>query len=137
MKLNIATLLLALLGLFALLAYAMAQAWTPLRIAGVAIAVPSMLLLVLARIQLGRAFSIRAKASELVTTGLYSRIRNPIYFFGALGFAGIVLWTGKMWLFLPLAALVAMQILRSRREEQVLSERFGAVYAEYRRKTWF
>ena len=65
------------------------------RIAGIAIAVPSFRLFVLARIQLGQAFSVQAKASTLVTTGLYSRIRNPIYVFGALMFVGVIVWTGR------------------------------------------
>jgi len=58
--------------------------WTAWRIVGIAIAAPAFLLFVAARIELGRAFSVQTKATTLVTTGLYSRIRNPIYFFGAL-----------------------------------------------------
>ncbi len=44
----------------------------------VAAAIP---LLVLARIQLGKAFSVAPKASTLVTHGLYSRIPHPMYVF--------------------------------------------------------
>jgi protein-S-isoprenylcysteine O-methyltransferase Ste14 len=87
--------------------------------------------------QLGEAFSVQAKATKLVTTGLYSRIRNPIYFFGALMLAGVVIWLEKPWLFLCLAALVPLQVVRSRKEEQVLAEKFGAAYEEYKRHTWF
>ena len=36
---------------------------------------------------------MRAKAQTLVTHGLYSRIRNPIYVFGALVIAGIFLFS--------------------------------------------
>ncbi len=64
--------------------------WTVARIAGLAIAIPCFLLLALARVQLGRAFSVQAKASTLVTSGLYSRIRNPIYVFGGLAIAGFM-----------------------------------------------
>ena len=59
----------------------------------------------LARVQLGRAFSVQAKATTLVTTGLYSRIRNPIYVFGALMVAGIIIFTGSYWLLLFLVVL--------------------------------
>jgi len=45
---------------------------------------------VLARVELRRAFSIKAKASSLVTTGLYAPIRNPIYVCGGLTSVGIM-----------------------------------------------
>src|SRR5215470_11024115 len=45
----------------------------------------------LARYTLGRSFSIRAKATALVTRGIYSRIRNPIYVSGVAFFVGLVL----------------------------------------------
>jgi protein-S-isoprenylcysteine O-methyltransferase Ste14 len=111
--------------------------WSAMRIAGVALAIPCFLLLVMARIQLGGAFSVRAKASVLVTTGLYSHIRNPIYIFGSLMIAGLVFWINQPWLLLSMAVLLPMQFYRSRREEQVLTEKFGAAYLEYKRKTWF
>lgn len=64
------------------------EPWTPMRIAGAVIGLPSLLLLLLARIELGGAFSVRPKAQALVTHGLYSWMRNPIYFFGAITIAG-------------------------------------------------
>lgn len=137
MKLNIITLVIILAGLAVILVHALAGQWTPLRVLGAAVAIPSFLLLVVARIQLGRAFSVSAKATELVTTGLYSRIRNPIYLFSTLGLAGIILYSGRLWLFLLLAALAIVQFLRSRKEEQVLTQRFGSAYLEYKRTTWF
>ena len=111
--------------------------WTAPRIAGLALAIPAFLLLGLARIQLGRAFSVQARASTLVTTGLYARIRNPIYLFGSLTIAGILLWAGKPWLLLCFAILVPLQVYRSRKEEQVLTEKFGEAYLDYKRQTWF
>lgn len=137
MKLNIITLAIIAVGLMLFLWRAVQLPWTPYRITGFAIAIPALLLLVLARVQLGRAFSVRAKANNLVTTGLYSRIRNPIYVFGALIFLGIIIWTGRPWLLLILAVLVPMQIYRARQESKVLEAKFGAEYLEYKRKTWF
>ena len=83
------------------------------------------------------AFSARAKASKLVTTGLYSRVRNPIYVFGALTIAGVIIWTNRPWLLLVFAVLVPLQVYRSRKESLVLKEKFGAAYLEYKQKTWF
>jgi hypothetical protein len=88
MKLNILTLVIALLGLSFLGIRYGSQPWTPARIAGVVIGLPSLALLVLARIELGGSFSVRPKAQTLVTHGLYSRIRNPIYVFGGWGSRG-------------------------------------------------
>ncbi len=137
MKLNLITLAVVMVGLVLFGMHAANLPWTAWRIAGVAIVVPAFLFFVAARIELGRAFSVKAKATTLVTTGVYSRIRNPIYFFGALVVLGVVIWTERPWLLLFLAVLIPMQVVRSRKEEKVLTERFGAAYLEYKRKTWF
>ncbi len=137
MKLNIATLLVAAVALVLLLPRLAPLSLTPMRMAGAAIAIPSFLLLCLARLQLGRAFSVRPKATTLVTTGLYARIRNPIYLFGALALAGLVLWFGRPTLLLFLVVLIPIQVIRSRKEARVLEEKFGHAYRDYRSKTWF
>jgi len=136
-KLNILTL--AVIAVFAFVFFRQASGMplTPYRIVGLAIAVPAVLLLILARIQLGRAFSVQAKATILVTSGLYSRIRNPIYVFSALLILGVIIWTGRPALLLFFAVLIPVQIYRSRKESEVLEAKFGADYTEYKRKTWF
>jgi len=65
--------------------------WTPVKMAGAGLAGVSVAMLAVARLQLGASFSVKAKASKLVTTGLYSKIRNPIYVFGALFLVGIAI----------------------------------------------
>jgi protein-S-isoprenylcysteine O-methyltransferase Ste14 len=137
LKLNLGSLVLVAVFIPILVLRFWGLPWTVSRIVGLAIAISSFLLLALARIQLGRAFSVRAKASTLVTTGLYSRIRNPIYIFGSLTLAGFVLWVNQPWLLLFLAVLLPMQFYRSRAEERVLAEKFGARYLDYKRQTWF
>ena len=112
-------------------------AWTPWQIVGLAIGGPAFLLFVLARIQLGRAFSIQAKASTLVTTGIYARIRNPIYVFGALVSVGIFIFAHRPWWLLIWVPLIPLQLVRVRKEEQVLEAKFGDAYRDYKRKTWF
>ena len=136
MKLNFLT-----LALFVVLAilFATNVQWLPLdsmRIVGLCIAIPSFALFILARIQLGRSFSVEAKATALVTTGPYSRIRNPIYFFGAMMMVGVIVWADKPLLFLVFVILIPLQIYRTRQEERVLTEKFGEAYLEYKRKTW-
>ena len=137
MKLNLTTLAIVLVGAVLFAVQAARMPWTPARIIGLSIAGPALLLLVVARLQLGAAFSVQAKASTLVTTGLYARIRNPIYVFGALFIAGIIIWTGRPWLLLIFVVLIPMQILRSRKEARVLEEKFGPAYVAWKQKTWF
>jgi protein-S-isoprenylcysteine O-methyltransferase Ste14 len=90
-----------------------------------------------ARYQLGRSFAIKAEARQLVTRGIYSKIRNPIYVSGIIEIAGVALALQRpiLWLFVP--PVVVMQIVRARREATVLEAAFGDAYREYRRKTWF
>jgi protein-S-isoprenylcysteine O-methyltransferase Ste14 len=137
MKLNLVTLAVVIITLLFYGVHAAHLPWTAWRIAGVAIAAPAFLLFVAARIELGRAFSLQAKATTLVTTGVYSRIRNPIYFFGAIFLLGIIVWMGRPWLLLIFVALIPLQVVRSRKEERVLTEKFGAAYLDYKKKTWF
>jgi protein-S-isoprenylcysteine O-methyltransferase Ste14 len=105
--------------------------WTPMRLTGAALATVSFILLTLARIQLGRSFSITAQARRLVTTGLYPRIRNPIYVFSALYLCGLAVAAAQPKLLLLLLVLVPVQAVRARREEHVLSQAFGDEYARY------
>src|SRR5580693_9989004 len=90
-----------------------------------------------ARFQLGKSFSLTAKAHQLVTHGIYSKIRNPIYVSGGVMLAGFVLVLHRPVLWLVLLALIVMQTLRAHREAKVLEAAFGDAYREYRRKTWF
>lgn len=137
MKLNLVTLAVVIIGLSLFGMHAPHLPWTAWRIAGIAIAAPAFLLFVAARIELGRAFSVQAKATTLVTTGVYSRIRNPIYLFGAMFILGIIIWIGRPLLLLIFAVLIPLQVVRSRKEERVLMEKFGAAYLDYKQKTWF
>jgi protein-S-isoprenylcysteine O-methyltransferase Ste14 len=137
MKTNLLTLAAALAALALLVAHFWGQPWTPTRAAGAAIGVPSLALLIVARIQLGGSFSVRAKAQALVTHGLYSRIRNPIYVFGALTVVGIFLFAGAPKPLWALVALIPLQIYRARKEEKVLVAKFGDEYRAYKARTWF
>ena len=111
--------------------------WDLQRRIGSVLVVAGVAGMAVARYQLGRSFAIRAEARQLVTHGVYSKIRNPIYLFGAVVIAGIVLATHRPMLLLLLLFIVIMQIVRARREAQVLEAAFGDAYREYRRKTWF
>ena len=75
------------------------------------------------------------KASELVTAGLYGFSRNPMYFALLLLLTGWAINLGSLspFLLLPLFVLIltSQQIIS---EEQVLEEKFGQVYLDYKQK---
>ncbi len=111
--------------------------WNLARWVGLAITVPAAVLLLVARYQLGRSFAITPQARELVTRGVYSRIRNPMYVFSALLVLGLVLSLQKLILFVIPVIIAPVQVIRARQEARVLEEKFGDTYREYRKKTWF
>lgn len=104
---------------------------------GLCLSAASIALWYVARRQLGDAFSPRPEARHLVTRGLYSKLRHPIYVFGSLAYIGALLallgWSGLI----ICLVLVLIQVGRARREERVLAEAFGPEYAAYRSRTWF
>ena len=128
---------LVLLGAFSACWFLRLTPWTLSRALGLALAIPSFSLWLAARIQLGRSFAVRARAKELVTHGLYSKIRNPIYVFGSLFLAGMCLLLDRPIGLLLLLAVAPLQIVRAPKEARVLEEKFGDAYREYRARTWF
>jgi protein-S-isoprenylcysteine O-methyltransferase Ste14 len=111
--------------------------WTLQRIIGAALVIIGIGGIAVARYQLGKSFAIRAEAHQLVTRGLYSKIRNPIYVFGIVLFSGFVLAFQRPILWLLVVAVIIGQTIRARREARVLEASFGRAYRDYRRQTWF
>ena len=111
--------------------------WDLQRYIGTALAVVGGCGILVARYQLGRSFSIKAEAKQLVTHGLYSKIRNPIYVSGVLMVVGFLLVMRKPVLWIILGVVVVLQTIRARQEARVLEAAFGDAYREYRKKTWF
>jgi protein-S-isoprenylcysteine O-methyltransferase Ste14 len=92
---------------------------------------------ILGRYTLGRSFSVTAKAVALVTSGIYSRVRNPIYVSSVIFILGLIVMTRRsLWLALLLIVIVPMQIIRARHEARVLEAKFGDAYREYRKRSW-
>lgn len=112
-------------------------AWDARHVAGMSLAALGLALWMTARIQLGQSFSVRPKAKALVTTGLYSKFRNPVYFFGGVAYLGLFIALGKI---VPLVIFVLLyplyQSARARKEAAVLEEAFGDEYRRYKARTW-
>jgi protein-S-isoprenylcysteine O-methyltransferase Ste14 len=109
-----------------------------LAVVAVVLAFASSLLSLMAIRTLGKQWTYRARViegHELIATGPYAIVRNPIY----LGMFGMLLATGlvfsRWWNFL--AAVVLFLIgnqMRIGAEEKLLRETFGAQFEEYARR---
>jgi len=112
-------------------------AWDSRHMIGMVMAAIGFALWITARLQLGKSFSVRPKAKALVTTGLYSKFRNPIYLFGGLAYAGVFIVWGRP---IPLIAFFLLypsyQYWRARREAKILEKTFGDEYRRYKASTW-
>lgn len=110
---------------------------TLMQITGLILLVVGFVLWTVARFQLGTAFTVSPQARQLVSAGIYSRIRNPIYIFGSCVIAGVILFLGHPLGLLIFVGLIPLQIWRARKEASVLEAKFGEQYRAYRASTWF
>jgi protein-S-isoprenylcysteine O-methyltransferase Ste14 len=87
---------------------------------------------------LGRQFRIQAglyQDHQLVRSGPYAVVRHPIY----AGLLAMILATGLLqtpwlWLLAALAIFVVGTEIRVRTEDRLLASRFGAEFAEYKKR---
>ncbi len=124
-------------GILAWMLVAWNTPWNVQRYVGTVLAIIGLTFIAIARYQLGKSFSITPQARKLVTTGIYSKIRNPIYVFGTVLVTGLGLVLQRPQIWILLGVLIIVQVMRAKREARVLEEAFGEEYRQYRRKTWF
>jgi len=106
--------------------------WTLMRLAGLVLILVGLGLATLARIQLESS-----KRTGLLTRGMYSRIRHPMYLFYFVAFAGLLLYLNEVG-GIPLLLLLGVFPFRlARREEQDLEALYGEQYRRYKQQTWF
>ncbi|HET7839646.1 MAG TPA: isoprenylcysteine carboxylmethyltransferase family protein [Rectinemataceae bacterium] len=72
---------------------------------------------------------------ELVTGGVYARIRHPMYAGGALFYLGLALANADALVVACCLAMVILQDARIGREEEMMAGRFGDAYQAYRART--
>jgi protein-S-isoprenylcysteine O-methyltransferase Ste14 len=106
-------------------------------VAGIGFPSISFALVVLARLQLGKSFALTPKANNLVTHGLYSRLRHPMYVFVDLTICGLALALHSWYVWLSLVILLPLQMSNAYAEDKLLNEKFGQRYESYCRATWF
>jgi protein-S-isoprenylcysteine O-methyltransferase Ste14 len=76
----------------------------------------------------------RADAT-LVTHGPYHWVRHPFYVTTAVVMVSVTLLTANMLIGLGCLVVLAMLAFRTRKEEQVLIDRFGQKYLDYMQET--
>lgn len=111
--------------------------WSGMQMVGVALLLVGFVFWTVARFQLGASLTVSAQARKLVTRGLYSRIRNPIYVFGSCTVVGLILTLRRPWWLLLFLVILPLQIWRAGKEASVLESAFGDEYRSYRARTWF
>ncbi len=109
------------------------------KIAGTAINIMGLVIWWSAKITLGKNWGVgfgNPKIKQLVTRGIYSRIRHPMYWGINLTFVGLMLLYPNLW-FLMLGALIIVYFFyRMKVEDGYLLEKLGEEYRSYKRKTW-
>ncbi|WP_455369910.1 methyltransferase family protein [[Eubacterium] cellulosolvens] len=105
---------------------------------GIAIGIIGLIIWIVGKHALGKSFTTTIIPKGLVTTGIYSKIRHPLYLGTILFFLGVGLYsksivglTLTMILIIPLVAYLANL------EEKALIEKFGSEYLDYKKKTIF
>lgn len=85
---------------------------------------------------LGNFFTVSRHPRGLMTKGIYSKIRHPMYYGGILVYVGAALFF-KSWLGLGLTLFLVIPILFwfIKKEEGLLYEKFGKEYPLYKKKT--
>jgi protein-S-isoprenylcysteine O-methyltransferase Ste14 len=111
--------------------------WTALRILALLLTIAGIAAVAVARYQLGNSFTLSPQARTLVTCGLYSKIRNPVYVFSAIALAGLFVNIDRPIYLVSFLALIPLQFIRAHIESRVLEEKFGDTYRQYKSKTWF
>ena len=109
----ITTLIPALGIAYLLYAYA-ALPSTDLRILGLILALAGLAGVAVARAQLGISFTLAPEARALVTHGIYSKVRNPVYLFSAIAIAGLLLYINRLSFFWIFLLIIPLQVIRAR-----------------------
>ena len=115
-------------------------ATTDVALAGVIVTWLGIALAIWARYHLGEFWSARVtikEGHELIRTGPYARFRHPIYSGLSLATLGSAVAIGEWRCLLGVALVLIAYSIKAKREEGMLTEQFGEVFAEHRRHTGF
>lgn len=78
------------------------------------------------------------RMGNLITTGVYSKTRNPVYSGIILMSTAVLFFSGNVYMYvLPFIEVFILFVWIAPYEDNMLRERFGEEYDEYRKKTHF
>jgi protein-S-isoprenylcysteine O-methyltransferase Ste14 len=87
---------------------------------------------------LGKYFTASINPKGLVTHGIYSKIRHPIFMGVILVYLGVeFIFQSIYGLLLVFFVLIPFYIYSAIEEEKILSEKFKDEYTDYKKKTLF
>ena len=92
-----------------------------------------------ARMTLGENWNTdlgKPEIKRLVTHGIYSKIRHPIYWGMILTLIGLILLNPNLWFSIVSLLIMIYFFYRMGLENNYLSENLGEKYENYKRKTW-
>jgi len=108
------------------------------KISGVAIVTAGLILFAMAFVSFGDSWRVGVDAKSpgrLVTRGVFTATRNPIYVFLDLWFIGIFLINGTLIFLLFAAAALAVLHWQILQEERFLTQHYGEPYQNYCERT--
>jgi protein-S-isoprenylcysteine O-methyltransferase Ste14 len=83
---------------------------------------------------LNTVFGKTREEPQVITTGVFSIVRHPIYFGSILLYLGFILLSLSLLSVLIWFIIIIFYYMISRHEEKLLTQRFGSAYEEYRKK---
>ncbi|KKQ78037.1 MAG: hypothetical protein A3A96_02945 [Candidatus Zambryskibacteria bacterium RIFCSPLOWO2_01_FULL_39_39] len=111
-----------------------------LKIIGLIINIVGLLVWWFARLTLAENWDAgygKPTIKQLVTRGIYSKIRHPLYLGINMTLAGLSILYSQIW-FAGISLVIIIYFFRRMYlEDSYLSEKLGEEYRDYKNKTWF
>ncbi len=82
-----------------------------------------------------RVFAAPRRSGTLVTSGLYARVRHPMYTAVIASLGGYVLYFGSLWAVPFWLGCTILYMIKAVKEERLLVEHYPE-YEDYRRRSW-
>ena len=104
-----------------------------IRITGIVLAIAGVVVFITALLTIK---ALESYEGDLITHGIYSKIRHPMYLAFILWLIGMPLYAGGYWVYVLAVILIANVLFWRYLEERELVNRFPG-YLEYKKKTHF